>query len=119
MANQSIKFVSPEGWMAPTFQLLREFDDFPVGSAVTASPGVNDPSLYSATFNDVPAGRYRVLLKSGGKVRDSDHVTLKDADGDYPVDSMRKTILIGDSIRQTNLSTTDANQLDTAFGEII
>ena len=122
MSNQVIKIVSCSGWESPTVNLLGEYSDDEVEFGVPASPGVNDPTLYSAAFNDVAAGRYRVLLISGGKVRASDHVTLKDADGDYPVEGMQKpgSGFVGDTIRYDQQDADPVNKTtDVSTSEVV
>lgn len=86
MADQIITVPSKPGRTLPTILLLAEDGETAVDEALTAvaaTPGSNNPSQYSATFTDVPAGRYQWLIIEGGVVKGGGGITLKAADGRY------------------------------------
>jgi hypothetical protein len=87
MATQSVKMIASSSFIGLTMKLLAEFEDTVVAES-SASKGVADPSLWSATF-DVPNARYRCVLYLAAKPVASDFVTILAASGTYPTDSLK------------------------------
>jgi len=65
MATQTVVITGPGGIASPSVKLFAETDGATVVATQAAAPGAADPSLFSAAFTDIPAGRYRVVLFSG------------------------------------------------------
>ncbi|GAB5444213.1 MAG: hypothetical protein Fues2KO_45620 [Fuerstiella sp.] len=89
MATQTVLIVASSGWSSPTLKLFPVGTDAAATASVAASAGTEDPSLYSAAFTDVAAGRYRAVLFSGSTPVASDFVTIAAATATYPMEGMQ------------------------------
>jgi len=89
MADQTVQIPgSPNLSGTKTIKLFTVSSDTVIDTA-TATNGTNDGSLWSATFTDVVAARYRAVLFDDAKVASMDHVTLVDATDTYPVEGLQ------------------------------
>lgn len=82
MVAQTLQFVSPT--TTTNVKLLEEFADTVVASAASTA-GVNAPIAHTATVNDVPAGRYRlVTFDDSGRALAIWGIRILLAAGNYP-----------------------------------
>ena len=95
MADQTIRIVGPSaGVTSPVIRVLAELTDTVIQDQVALKEA--NSSTYYATFTNVPAGRYRVELRSGTLSVASGIVSLSLTTGIFPEESMRLPETIDD-----------------------
>lgn len=84
--SKTIKMIGPTG--CDGIRLFDEYGDILQGSE-SATPGANDPNLYSSVFSSLAAGRYRAQLMIGSQPVRAAFVNVATADGVYPAENLK------------------------------
>jgi hypothetical protein len=91
MATQTVQIPASAGFSGTLLIKLFAVGTDTVAYSQTATPGVNDPSLYSAAFIDAVSARYRAVLFNDATPVAIDHVTVDAATANYPVEGLQET----------------------------
>lgn len=117
MASQVIQFFAPSG-LTLTLDAATLSSDTLALTANACTEASNRKGLYTSSFTGTLAGRYMLTMKSGSVVVGNDLVSMLNADGTYPSDSLRQATEVYRIPRATSekvagASTTRTNTSET------